>query len=104
MTSLNQQVAMFKALGDPVRLRIISLLTEYDELCVCHLIDALEIPQRTISRHLSVLRHAELVHARRDGKWMYYCLSPQAGSPAGLLQQSPNEQFKQDVKALQSAL
>lgn len=65
----------FKALGDPVRLRLFYLLSLKDELCVCHLTEALDLPQSTVSRHLGVLRHAGLVETRRDGKWMHYRLS-----------------------------
>ncbi|EAU55296.1 ArsR/SmtB family transcription factor [Mariprofundus ferrooxydans] len=65
-------VAMFKALGDPVRLRLFALITHHDELCVCHLTEALSLPQSTVSRQLGLLRHAGLVQARRDGKWIYY--------------------------------
>jgi ArsR family transcriptional regulator, arsenate/arsenite/antimonite-responsive transcriptional repressor len=64
----------FKALGDPIRLRLFYLLSLKDELCVCHLTDALELPQSTVSRHLAVLRHAGLVDTRRDGKWIHYRL------------------------------
>jgi len=42
--------ASFKALGDPIRLRLFSLLGEFEELCVRHLVDALQLPQSTISR------------------------------------------------------
>jgi len=66
---------LFKALGEPVRLRLFSLLATSREQCVCNLTDALELPQSTVSRHLGVLRHAGLVSARRDGKWMHYQLS-----------------------------
>ncbi|RMH17546.1 MAG: ArsR family transcriptional regulator [Gammaproteobacteria bacterium] len=69
MDSLVQQ---FKALGDPTRLRIFHLLLQHDERCVCHLMEALGLPQSTVSRHLAVLRQAHLVHARREGQWMYY--------------------------------
>ena len=64
----------FKALGDPVRLRLFHLLAGHDELCVCHLTAALALPQSTVSRHLGVLRQAGLVRARRAGKWMHYRL------------------------------
>jgi ArsR family transcriptional regulator, arsenate/arsenite/antimonite-responsive transcriptional repressor len=64
----------FKALGDPIRLRLFYLLSLRDEVCVCHLTDALELPQSTVSRHLAVLRHAGLVDTRRDGKWIHYRL------------------------------
>ncbi|ATX80832.1 ArsR family transcriptional regulator [Mariprofundus aestuarium] len=68
---LNQ---IFKALGEPVRLRLVSLLATSGEQCVCHLTEALLLPQSTVSRHLGVLRQAGLISARRDGKWMYYQL------------------------------
>lgn len=44
------------------------------EICVCHLADALQVPDYQISRHLKVLRAAKMVEARREGTWMYYQL------------------------------
>ncbi|MDT8375155.1 MAG: metalloregulator ArsR/SmtB family transcription factor [Mariprofundaceae bacterium] len=67
-----QMPLLFKALGDPVRLRLFCLLALKGEQCVCHLTRALRLPQSTISRHLGVLRSSGLVTARRDGKWMHY--------------------------------
>jgi len=66
---------IFKALSDPLRLRLVFLLTRQDELCVCHFTELLALPQSTISRHLSKLRHLGLVETRREGKWVYYRLS-----------------------------
>lgn len=66
---------IFKALGDPVRLRIMRLLLER-ELCVCELVHALEMPQYRVSRHLGVLRRAGLVQDRRQGAWRHYSLPP----------------------------
>jgi len=66
---------IFKALSDPLRLRMIHLLTYQDEVCVCHFMEVLGMPQSTISRHLSQLRHLGLVESRRDSKWVYYRLS-----------------------------
>lgn len=66
-----------RGLADPTRLRIMKLLVaRQDEVCVCHLTGALALPQSTTSRHLSILRNAGLVMARRDGKWMHYRISP----------------------------
>jgi len=97
--------AQFKALGDPIRLRLFALLGQHHELCVCHLVDALNMPQSTISRHLGVLRHANLVDTRRDGKWMYYRLHGDAAMQiATLLQSFPNSQRQQDIAALQAIL
>lgn len=67
---------LLKGLADPTRLRIMKLLvTRRGELCVCHLTGALALPQSTISRHLSILRKAQLVTTRREGKWMHYAIS-----------------------------
>jgi len=65
-------VLLFKGLSDPIRLRIFHALVVKGELCVCHLTDALELPQSTISRHLSVLKNSGLVNSEREGKWIYY--------------------------------
>lgn len=67
--------AVFKALGEPTRLRLVVLLAIRGETCVCELAQALGVPQCKISRHLAVLRSAGLVDCRRDGTWMYYKLS-----------------------------
>ena len=69
--------AFFEALADPIRRRILVMLLEADELCVCDLHSTLDAPQPKVSRHLAVLRGANLVLARRDGTWMRYRLHPQ---------------------------
>jgi len=96
----------FKALGDPVRLRLFYLLSLQDELCVCHLTAALGLPQSTVSRHLGVLRHAGLVETRRDGKWMYYRLSDgNAQRLAGLLAEYADDAaVRQDAARLRQVL
>ena len=66
---------MFKALSDPTRLRLVSLLKE-GEQCVCHLVDVLGVPQPTASRHLAYLRKAGLISGRKEGLWHYYRLTP----------------------------
>ncbi|MBP7056564.1 MAG: winged helix-turn-helix transcriptional regulator [Candidatus Omnitrophica bacterium] len=68
---MDQYVALFKALSDPTRLRIMVLLAE-KELCVCQIEDAMNLSQVKVSRHLNVLRHAGLVNSRREGLWAYY--------------------------------
>jgi len=65
---------LFKALSEPVRLRILALLTD-GEHCVCDLMAVLDLPQSTVSRHLSALRHAGWVEGQRQGLWMYYRLT-----------------------------
>ena len=71
--------AVFKALADETRLRILALLRD-GEVCVCHIQGGLQLPQPTISRHLAYLRKSGLVEARREGIWMHYRLS-RAASP-----------------------
>ena len=70
---------MFRAFSDRTRLRIVHLLRP-GELCVCDLVAVLDVPQPKISRHLSYLRRAGLVQARKDGLWSYYRLAPAAGA------------------------
>ncbi len=65
---------LFKALADPTRLRLISLLGD-SEVCVCFLVEILKLSQPKISRHLAYLRRAQIVAARREGKWMHYRLT-----------------------------
>jgi ArsR family transcriptional regulator len=63
---------IFKALSDETRLRIMALLMNAEELCVCDIMAALDLPQSTVSRHLACLRNSGLVDDRRQGLWMYY--------------------------------
>ncbi|MBF0282258.1 MAG: winged helix-turn-helix transcriptional regulator [Zetaproteobacteria bacterium] len=70
---------LFKGLADGVRLRIVHLLCQKGELCVCHLTNTLALPQSTISRHLNVLRNCGLVEGRRMGKWVYYSMKNDDG-------------------------
>jgi ArsR family transcriptional regulator len=62
------------ALGDDTRVAIIELLAANGELCVCDVVEALDLAQPLLSHHLRVLREAGLVHDRREGRWMYYSL------------------------------
>ena len=66
----------FKILADEARLKILWLLFNHRELCVCDIMAALTITQSKASRHLSTLRHADLVTDRKDGLWSYYALRP----------------------------
>ena len=66
---------VFKALSDETRLRIMGLLIAGEELCVCDIIAALDLPQSTVSRHLAYLRNSGLLEDRRQGVWMYYRIS-----------------------------
>jgi ArsR family transcriptional regulator len=68
----------FKALSDPVRLRLLSLIASAAEVCVCDLTDAFEVTGATISHHLRVLREAGLVDCERRGTWVYYWAQKEA--------------------------
>lgn len=76
--------ARFKALGDPTRVAIINRLAGAGEVCVCALVDELDLAQPTISHHLRVLREAGLVEATRRGTWAYYRLVPESVRQLGL--------------------
>jgi ArsR family transcriptional regulator len=71
---------MFKALGDPVRLRLLSLIASHEggEACVCDISESIELSQPTISHHLKVLREAGLLDCERRGTWVYYRVIPAA--------------------------
>ncbi|MFF2373587.1 ArsR/SmtB family transcription factor [Streptomyces xiamenensis] len=70
---------VFKALGDPVRLRLLSMIASRagGEVCVCDLTPAFDLSQPTISHHLKVLRQAGLIGSQRRGTWVYYWLLPE---------------------------
>ena len=101
--ALDEQAAtelsrMFKALGDPVRLRLLSLIASQaartgrrGEVCVCDLLGAFDVQQSTISHHLRVLREAGLVDCERRGTWVYYWVVPAALERLSSLLQSTGE-------------
>ena len=66
-----------KALADQTRLRLLMLLVNTRELCVCEFTQALALSQPKISRHLAILREAGLLHDRKSGLWVYYRLNPE---------------------------
>ncbi|MFJ6654840.1 ArsR/SmtB family transcription factor [Streptomyces sp. NPDC091377] len=70
---------VFKALGDPVRLRLLSMIASRagGEVCVCDLTPAFALSQPTISHHLKLLREAGLITSERCGTWVYYRLLPE---------------------------
>lgn len=71
--------SVFKALGDPVRLRLLSLIAAHagGEACVCDLTGAFELSGPTISHHLKVLREAGAISGERRGTWVYYRVRPE---------------------------
>ena len=77
----------FKALADPVRLRLLSLIASFEggEACVCDLTGPFDVSQPTISHHLRVLREAGLIDCERRGTWVYYWVMPAALGRLGSL-------------------
>ncbi len=75
-----QMSVLLKAIAEPVRLRLLSLIAchEGGEACVCELTGAFDVTGPTISHHLKVLREAGLISSRRRGTWIYYRVSPAA--------------------------
>ncbi|MFD3809682.1 ArsR/SmtB family transcription factor [Rhodococcus sp. NPDC058639] len=71
---------MFRALGDPMRLRMLSMVASHQggEACVCDISPAFDLTQPTISHHLKVLREAGLLDCERRGTWVYYRVVPAA--------------------------
>lgn len=71
---------VFKAMGDPVRLRLLSLIASHDggEACVCDVTGVFDLTGPTISHHLRVLREAGLISGERRGTWIYYRVHPEA--------------------------
>jgi len=82
---------MFKAMADPVRLRLLSLIASFEggEACVCDLTGPFDVSQPTISHHLKVLREAGLVGSERRGTWVYYWVLPAALNQLADLLQVP---------------
>ena len=69
---------VFKALGDPTRLRIVQMLARHGEVCVCKIVDELEMNQPAISHHMAKLKHAGLLNSRKQGQWIHYSLKVEA--------------------------
>ena len=90
---MKEAARFFKALSDESRLKMLWLLLNHRELCVCDIMAVLEITQSKASRHLAALRHAGIADDRRDGLWSYYSLRP-----------AEDELAKQHLKMLRTTL
>ncbi|MHC4660616.1 MAG: ArsR/SmtB family transcription factor [Planctomycetota bacterium] len=86
-------MAITKALSDETRVRALMFL-RHGELCVCQIIDILNLAPSTVSKHMSILYGADLVESRKDGRWIYYRLPGRNADPAA----------RQAIKFLQNAL
>ncbi len=101
--------AIFKALSDETRLRIVRLLAGAPSpLCVCEIMDSLDESQYNISRHLTVLKSSELVHEEKHGRWVFYSLLPPTSRFHELIRQTvlalPKELLPLDNRRLRKRL
>ena len=87
MEQAEQVAPLLKALADPVRLRLLSLVASHEggEACICELNDAFQLSQPTISHHMKVLHEAGLVDRDKRGVWVYYKIRSQALASLGTL-------------------
>jgi len=74
--TIDQLASQFKAFSEPVRLRILYLLLENEEVCVCDLVQSLSLTQSVVSRHLAYLKNNQLIESRREGTWVHYKIKP----------------------------
>ena len=99
---------IFKALSDESRLRIINLFVQSrKQLCVCEMVDALQLPQYTVSKALGILRNAGLLNSGRMGTWVYNYLNEDSEflrSFFDLLKKHLADQYPDDLERLKKRL
>ncbi len=105
---MDKLVKIFKALGDWNRLRIVKML-QSRSLCVCEITAVLELAPSTVSKHLSILKEAEIISDKKDGKWVDYYLDTNpknmfvtAFLPLITYWLADDEQVKADLQKLKS--
>lgn len=103
---MREFLSITKALSDENRVRALMAL-ESGELCVCQIIELLELAPSTVSKHMAILHQARLVDTRKDGRWMYYRLTEDSASPCvrealAMAREclSKDEQVRRDAKTL----
>ncbi len=79
---MRQVMAITNDLADDSRVRALMAL-RHGELCVCQIVELLQLAPSTVSKHMSILRDAGLVDGRKEARWMYYILCDKPDSPAG---------------------
>ncbi len=94
-SSTTDSVALFAALADRTRLRLLNLLGG-SEVCVCYLVEILGQSQAKVSRHLAYLRRAGIVAARREGKWIHYRIVPPPDKATQSILLATQQIFAQD--------
>ena len=93
-TSIDPDVRLLQALGDPVRLAIVRQLADQPEVCACDFMNCCDVRQPTVSHHLRVLREAGVIESERRGTWVFYRIRPDAAARlerlAGILSAAPS--------------
>lgn len=101
-------ISVFKALGDETRLRIMNLFVQsHERLCVCEMVDSLQLPQYTVSKALGILRNAGLLISGKQGTWVYNCLNDESEflrSFFDLLKKHLADQYPADLERLKKRL
>ena len=77
---MDQLIAITKALADENRVRALGALRD-QSLCVCQIVELLELAPSTVSKHLAILRQAGLVTSRKEGRWIYFALAESKNAP-----------------------
>lgn len=101
---------IMSVVSHPPRLRLMYLLASMDrDLCVCELVDALDLPQYQVSRQLGKLREAGLVEGEKDGTWVYYSIKDDISDSEKdlleiLVKSLDQEEFKEDISAVKERL
>jgi ArsR family transcriptional regulator, arsenate/arsenite/antimonite-responsive transcriptional repressor len=96
----------YKVLADETRLRCLALIFENEEICVCEIMHALDLPQSKISRHLSIIKLNNVISQRREGQWVLYSKEPTLSEfktqiiQMTIQELSKSSIFKQDKKRL----
>jgi len=110
-TALYELVKVFRALSDPTRVRIMKLLLREKSLCVCEIMQALNISQTRASRNLGILKEAGFLKDERQGLWVHYRVddglpNSYAGEVAGLLREwlREDEVIQRDYRRSKRAL
>lgn len=105
---MREFLAVTKALSDEGRVRALMALTG-GELCVCQIIELLELAPSTVSKHMAILHQAGLVETRKDGRWIYYRLTEEPDPPCArqaltmtLECLGKDDRIREDAKALKA--
>lgn len=106
---MDKQIEIFKALSDATRLKIVWLLTNIDKkICVSEIVEVLDEYQYNVSRHLKILKKAKLVEEVKEGKWVFYYLTPINSEFNQLLQDAikliPESQMQHEINKCKTLL